>query len=154
MMSAAAGPCGTLLNMSGRVALSMIDNLAVLVGNIALNLVLIPRYGIVGAAVAWSVSLGAVNLTKFIQVRYVLGIRSVGSSWGKTLLAAIPATAVALGIAWVTDGWVAAALLGGPCVIATFAIAMILLGVDSEDAAMARSVLVTTGRRLRLSAAR
>jgi O-antigen/teichoic acid export membrane protein/O-antigen ligase len=154
MMSAAAGPCGTLLNMSGRVALSMIDNVAVLVGNIALNLLLIPRYGIVGAAVAWSVSLGAVNLVKFLQVRYVLGIRSVGSSWGKTLLAAIPAAAVAMSIAWLTDGWLAAALIGGPCVIATFAVAMILLGVDSEDAAMARSVLATTGRRLRLSAAR
>ena len=47
-VSAAAGPCGTVLNMSGRVRLNMIDNIGALVVNVALNLLLIPDYGIVG----------------------------------------------------------------------------------------------------------
>ena len=62
LVNAATGPCGTLLNMSGRVALNMADNLAALVLNVLLNLWLIPAYGIVGAAVAWAVSLAAVNV--------------------------------------------------------------------------------------------
>jgi O-antigen/teichoic acid export membrane protein len=151
MMSAAAGPCGSMLNMSGRVALSMADNLTVLFANVALNLLLIPRYGIVGAACAWSFSIVSVNLTKLFQVRYVLGIRSVGSSWAKTFLAAIPAAGAGLLVAWLTSGWLTAASLGTAVVAATFVAALMLLGVDSDDKIIARSAIRTMGQRLHLS---
>ena len=69
LVNAATGPCGTLLNMSGRVSVNMADNLAALLLNVLLNLWLIPAYGILGAAVAWAVSLAAVNIARVWQVR-------------------------------------------------------------------------------------
>ena len=68
LIDAGTGPCGLMLNMSGRPLWNMIDNFAVLGLNIALNLVLIPRYGIVGSAVAWAISLGVVNVARLVQV--------------------------------------------------------------------------------------
>lgn len=151
MVNAAAGPCGILLNMSGRAALCMADNIGALVANVGLNLVLIPRYGIVGAAVAWSLSLTLVNLARVLQVRRVLGVRSVGTGWAKTLPAAIMAAAVGLLIAWLTNGWLAAVVLGFSAVAGTFVTALVLLGIGSEDAALARSVLNKIGLRRRYS---
>src|SRR6266516_4556547 len=46
LVDAATGPCGLALNMSGRPLWSMVDNLAVLVLNVLLNLWLIPSRGI------------------------------------------------------------------------------------------------------------
>jgi O-antigen/teichoic acid export membrane protein len=150
MVSAAAGPCGIVLNMSGRVALSMIDNVAVLAVNVALNLWLIPSHGILGAAVAWSLSLTLVNLAKLLQVRHVLGVRSADAGWLKTYVAAVPAVACAVLVAWMTSGWISAVVLGGGVVTLSFFTAIALLGVGQDDAAMVRSVTRRLGLPVRL----
>ncbi|MEJ7708155.1 MAG: flippase [Nocardioidaceae bacterium] len=149
MVSAAAGPCGTVLNMSGRVLLSMVDNIGALVLNIALNLWLIPLYGIVGAAVAWSLSLTFANVTKALQVRHILGVRSADAGWLKTFLAAVLAAAAGALVAWLTSGWLAAVLLGFGAVTVTFVTALAWLGIGVGDTAIVRSVIGRIGGRLR-----
>ncbi len=149
MISAAAGPCGSVLNMSGRVALSMVDNGAALVLNIAMNMWLIPLYGIIGAAIAWSFSLTVVNAAKALQVRRILGVRSADAGWAKTFTAAVPAAAVGLGVAWVTSGWLTAGVVGLPSITVTFIAALALLGIGTDDAAIVRSVVGKTRRRAR-----
>ena len=47
----ATGPCGTMLNQAGLNKLSLLDNVVALAINIGLNFLLIPEYGIRGAAV-------------------------------------------------------------------------------------------------------
>lgn len=147
IVSAAAGPCGSVLNMSGRVIINMLDNVAALIVNIGLNLWLIPADGIVGAAVAWSVSLILANVVKALQVRYLLGVTSADAGWTKTLLAAVPAAGVGFLVNWQIDGHVLAVLLGGVAVCATLIVLLRLLGLEAEDAAIVRSLL----RRVRLA---
>ena len=67
----ATGPIQTFVIMSGRerVAASISAGAAVL--NLILNYVLIPVYGIEGAAIATSVSLAVSNLILFAYVRSV-----------------------------------------------------------------------------------
>jgi len=74
LVNAATGPCGTLLNMSGKVAVNMVDNVSVLALNVGLNLWLIPTLGILGAGIAWSVSLACVNILRVLQVHQLLGV--------------------------------------------------------------------------------
>lgn len=145
MVSAAAGPCGTVLNMSGRVALTMVDNVGALAANIGLNLVLIPAYGIQGAALSWSVALTISNLAKAIQVRHLLGVRSAGAGWAKTFLAAVPAFAVAALLDTQIDGWLPAVLIGLQAILITFVGVLALLGIGAEDAALVRSALRRVG---------
>lgn len=149
MVSAAAGPCGGVLNMSGRVSLSMVDNLAAVVANVALNLWLIPRYGIVGAAVAWSSTLIVTNIVKAVQVRALLGVRSAESDWSKTFLAAVPAGAVGLLVAWLTSGWLAAVIFGLGSMTITFATVLAMLGIGADDAAIVSSVVQRARREAR-----
>jgi O-antigen/teichoic acid export membrane protein len=141
LVSAAAGPCGTVLNMSGRVTLNMVDNVAVLILNIVLNIVLIPGYGVIGAAVAWSVSLVAVNVAKVLQARLVVGIHAAGAGLGKITVAAVPAVAVAWGVGRWVDTWVDVVLFAGPLVAVVFLGTRVALRLDPVDQALIRSLV-------------
>jgi O-antigen/teichoic acid export membrane protein len=66
------GPVDVILLMSGRSWLSLANNMLAVVLDVGLNLVLIPRFGIIGAAVSWSVAIVASNLVALAQVsRYL-----------------------------------------------------------------------------------
>jgi len=135
LANAAAGPCGSVLNMTGLVKVSLADNVAALVVNISLNLVLIPRFGVLGAAVAWTTSLILVNGTKYLQVRRMLGIRARGTGMGKTLTAAVPAAAIAVALNLVLDG-APALLLAGTVVLIVYVAILLLRGLEPDDQAL------------------
>ncbi|MBV8561245.1 MAG: flippase, partial [Acidimicrobiia bacterium] len=98
LVDSATGPCGLMLNMSGRPGFSLFDNVLVLVGNVALNIWLIPRHGIVGSAYAWAISLALVNIRRVLQVRKVLGMSPFGIGEAKALVAALVAGLVTYAI--------------------------------------------------------
>jgi O-antigen/teichoic acid export membrane protein len=133
LVGAAAGPCGVVLNMSGRVALSLFDNALVLVANIGLNLLLIPRWGIVGAAAAWSASIIVVNGIKVIQAWKIVGIRAEGASTGKIVLAALPAAGAGVLVEHLIDGRAASLLVGTTACGLVYITFILLLGPHPED---------------------
>jgi O-antigen/teichoic acid export membrane protein len=140
LVNAATGPCGTLLNMSGRVSLNMFDNLGALVLNIGLNLWLIPAHGILGAAVAWSASLVAVNLARVAQVWWLVRAVPVTPGLVKGLAAGAASLAAALAVrALLPDG--PARLLAGLTTIALVYVgAVLLLGLSKEDTMVLRAL--------------
>jgi len=77
VVSSAAGSVALLLNMTGyeRDAATRMAVAATL--NIPLNLVLVPTWGIEGAAAATAVSMGAWNVMLWWRVRQRLGINSL-----------------------------------------------------------------------------
>jgi len=87
LIDASTGPCALMLNMSGRPALNVIDNVAVLALNIVLNIWLIPMYGILGSAAAWAIALALVNFARVIQVRRTMGMLPFGGGLSKGLAA-------------------------------------------------------------------
>lgn len=147
LVAAAVGPCGIVLNMSGRVALSMADNVAVLVFNVALNFILIPRFGLLGAAVAWSASLIVVNLVKVWQARRVVGISARGAGGLTIAVAAIPAAAVGVAVQLLVDAWWASVLIGGVLVLGVYVAALLRLGLNPTDRTMLTAVLRRAGRQ-------
>jgi O-antigen/teichoic acid export membrane protein len=74
LFATACGPVDSVLLMAGRSWLSLANNAAALAVNVALNLVLIPLYGIRGAAISWSVAILLRNLLPLIQVKRQLGM--------------------------------------------------------------------------------
>jgi O-antigen/teichoic acid export membrane protein len=144
LVNAATGPCGSLLVMSGANRTNMIDNVAALILNIVLNLVLIPPYGIVGAGIAWSVSLGLINLVKLFQVRALLGVVPFDRVTARCLAAGAAAAAVALVLralpAAGTLGLVADALV----VYAVYLAVTLVLGLGPEEVETLRGL---RGRR-------
>ena len=54
--------------LSGRTVINLVTNAASLAANIGLNLILIPRYELTGAAIAWVASLTLNNVVPLYQV--------------------------------------------------------------------------------------
>jgi O-antigen/teichoic acid export membrane protein len=74
LVNLAAGNVGTVLLMGGKSTWVLADKGAALALNVAANLVLVPHYGITGAAVAWAVTIVLDSGLAFGQVRWGMGI--------------------------------------------------------------------------------
>lgn len=97
----AFGAVHTLLLMSGRSAWAAGNKVVVLTLNVVGNLVLVPRYGINGAAIAWSVSMVADAVLAAIQVRRFLGVHVTARAIGPVALASGGlATVAAVAVRW------------------------------------------------------
>ncbi len=74
--------------MGGKSSWNLFNTVVALSSNIALNLILIPRYGGTGAAIAWSSSILFTNLLPLVQVWKFLGMHPFGPGFPKVALAA------------------------------------------------------------------
>jgi O-antigen/teichoic acid export membrane protein len=83
LLATAAGPTDVALLMAGRSGLSLFNNLAALVVDVGLNLVLIPHLGVTGAAISWAVAISIRNILPLLQVRSMLHMTPFGpgSAW-------------------------------------------------------------------------
>lgn len=70
-----------VLLMVGKSSWNMINAAGSLTVNIGLNLLLIPRIGITGAAIAWAASIVCNNLAAVLEVNYLLRIRPFGRGY-------------------------------------------------------------------------
>jgi O-antigen/teichoic acid export membrane protein len=79
LVNVSTGAVKAVLLMGGRSRLVFFDNVGALALNVALNVLLIPRYGILGAALAWSASILINNLIPALQVRGTWDMQPVSS---------------------------------------------------------------------------
>ncbi len=86
------GTSGFMIMMSGRSKINLLNNVVVVILNIGLNIILIPSYGIVGAALALSISILVINLIMLLEVYLILKIHPFRKSMYKSVLAAIIST--------------------------------------------------------------
>jgi O-antigen/teichoic acid export membrane protein len=72
LINVATGSVGYMLLMTGHQKITFLNSLVAIVFNIVLGVLLIPRYGAMGVAVATGVALSVVNLMRLLQVYYFL----------------------------------------------------------------------------------
>lgn len=129
---AATGPCGLMLDMSGRPGWSMASNIGGLVANVLLNLWWIPEYGIVGSAAAWALSLTLVNLVRILAVWRLMGMLP----FGQAALKGVAAGAGALTVGLLLNRWLGFPLdlaAGIPALGLTYLGLLLALGISDED---------------------
>ncbi len=89
-IATAAGTVQTIVLMGGRSRWQLADKTGALVLNIVLNLLLIPIWGIEGAAVAWAATILADTAVVVFQVQRLMGVRPRGSyPWVAALLSVV-----------------------------------------------------------------
>ncbi len=148
LINAATGPCGNALTMAGKIGINMINNVGALVLNIVLNLLWIPRYGILGAAWAWSLSLGLVNFVKVAELYLIARIHPFGRVTAKGLVAGAIAAACAVAVRFgVGPAALACVLLGGLVIVIAYATATVILGIEPEDRDLLRRVRTARARK-------
>ena len=149
MFDVATGPTGYMLVMSGRPYLTMANNVFALTLNISLNLVLIPRYGIKGAAVAWALALALINVAKVAQVWATMHLHAFDRGFFKGCLAAAVAFVPGLLVKAGMRGFLGLAV-GAVAITTVYVLVLLALGLREED----RLVLRRLGERAGLVASR
>ena len=82
----AAGP---ILNMAGLQLYNLFDNSGGLILNVTLNVILVPSFHGLGAAVAWTLTFFALGTARILQVKgKVLGVLPFSSPMWNMLIAA------------------------------------------------------------------
>ncbi len=137
LINFSTGSVGVMLLMTGYSNLALFNAFLTLLVALALDFLLIPTFGITGAAVAGMLSLIVVNLVNLGEVRYLLRIQPYNRRTLRPFIAAIPA---AIG-GWLLTRWVpvtgllslawASALVAG-----VYFGGLMVLGWDDEDRMM------------------
>lgn len=74
VLVASAGPCGELLLMSGEEKLQAVNTIITAFINLVLNYMLIPQLGIIGAAIATSISIVTLNIFRLFEMYQIHSI--------------------------------------------------------------------------------
>lgn len=107
LVNVGVGSVGVLLIMSGKPIVELLNGVFFVALNVALDIALIPQYGILGAAIANGFTIALLNITRLVEVFVLLRLQPYNRTYLKPLGAGGVA-AVALGLAasiWPVDGW-------------------------------------------------
>jgi O-antigen/teichoic acid export membrane protein len=133
------GTVGTMLVMSGHQRFNAANIVVVTAMNVVLNLFLIPRYGLLGAAIATAVSVSVIDAVGLIEVRLLIGIHPYRRAYLKILLAALVAVAGNLALRALLPPLPPLAIAG--LLAATYAVfvgLVFLMGLEHEDRLLIR----------------
>ena len=149
LLNAATGSSGAVLDMSGYTIVKLL-NATISVGlAIALNLLLIPSFGIIGAAIAAASAVGIVNLLRVVQVRILVGVSPYNRDFLKPIVAGFAAAAATLVVGVLMQplaGWVQAGI--GLLVLAgVYTGTIIALGITDDDRLVLDRVMRKLSRR-------
>ncbi len=143
LINCGVGSVGFLLLMSGNQKRLIRVQALMMVVMVGLNVLLIPIWGIVGAAVAAAITNAGINLLNLREVRQALKISPYNRSYAHLILPAAAMLAVTLlmkrGILFFRHEWLAigcATLLA----YAVFAIVAMSFGLDADDRLIARAI--------------
>jgi O-antigen/teichoic acid export membrane protein len=78
VVAVGVGLVDIVLIMGGRTSWNLYNTVAALAVNIAVDVVLLPRIGVIGAAVGWGVAILATNLVPLAQIHHLLGLHPFG----------------------------------------------------------------------------
>jgi O-antigen/teichoic acid export membrane protein len=152
LVNAGTGTCGPMIDMTGHTRLKVANSVlwtALLIGS---GIVLIPRWGVVGAATASLIAIATVNVLAVVEVWVLEGIVPFDRALWKPLLAGggAWATGLALGRLVPFGSDLGPAVVQGIVVVAVFAGLTWVFGVTADDRlVLARlwGVITRRGRR-------
>lgn len=150
LVDVGTGMCGTILSMTGHTKLKLVNNIVSISLSIGLNILLIPRLGIVGAATSALLVYVALNFIRILQVYYLMRLTPYNLTFLKPVLAA----AIAFGAIFALKTWVPVEnifLVGvyAAVLVAIFAGLIWLMGLSTEDRMLLDRVMQKTTKRLK-----
>jgi O-antigen/teichoic acid export membrane protein len=151
LVDVGTGMCGTILSMSGYTKLKLVNNIVSISLSIGLNVLLIPRFGIVGAAISALIVFTALNSIRILQVYYLMRLLPYNRSFLKPVGAALTVFFLIFFLKqWLPVGDNIFFVAIYACVLlAVFAAMIWLMGLSSEDRMLLERVLQKTRKRFK-----
>jgi O-antigen/teichoic acid export membrane protein len=82
LVATGCGQVDMVLITTGRSSWSLANGLLAVAVNVSVDLILIPKYGITGAAIGWAAAIGLTNLVPLLQVAKVVRVHPFGLGSG------------------------------------------------------------------------
>jgi O-antigen/teichoic acid export membrane protein len=155
LFSSSVGPTARVLAMTGHQRIVMVATLGSTVAAAVLNLLLVPAFGIFGAAVATAAAVVLVNVVTVLFVHQLLGFWPFSAYYARPIVAGLLAAAFVYLVRLVLPASGATALLVfAPLFLTVFIALLVALGLSPSDrqflasfwAAVLRSVRRATPR--------
>jgi O-antigen/teichoic acid export membrane protein len=130
LINAGVGSVGYMLMMTGRPNMNLLNSIILGAATVSLGFLLIPRYGIVGAALATSISVALLNFVRLFEVFYFERIHPYDKKFFKSILAGAISVIVFTLLKQVMPqpDWIAIIIF-----IFIFAFSMMMLRLEQED---------------------
>ncbi|MBN2312742.1 MAG: flippase [Sedimentisphaerales bacterium] len=134
---------GYMLRMTGKQDIELINSIVMLITNITLNLWLIPKYGILGAAISTGVSFALINVARILEVFVLLRIHPYDTNYHKPFVAAFVVIILSVFISMLNNSrpfW----MLSIVALSIVYFVVLYFLGLEYED----KMILQTVRRRI------
>jgi O-antigen/teichoic acid export membrane protein len=146
LVNAGTGTSGTVIDMAGHTKVKLVNSVLWVVVLLVANWVLIPRWGLLGAAIAALIASVTINLLRVVEVWIFERIQPYDRSFLKPLAAGLGSAALVGAFSRFVPGevplaWVA---VGSVLVLLVYAGLSVLLGLAPED----RTVFVRTYEKI------
>jgi O-antigen/teichoic acid export membrane protein len=133
LVNAMLGLTGWILTVSGRSRAILMNNIIAAAANVVMGVTLIPRFGLVGTAIAALGSVTLVNVLVVVEVWRWHGVHAFGLPVAKPLIAAAATLVVELAVARYVEPVAARVVLLVLAGLATYLTGLFALGLAPED---------------------
>ncbi|MGH2786851.1 MAG: lipopolysaccharide biosynthesis protein [Actinomycetota bacterium] len=149
LVSFGTGPVAVTLLMSGRGTLTLVNHIIVIVTEVALALLLIPPFGLIGAAVARMTGNVVNNGLGLYQVWRTTGLHPYTFDFWKPIVAGVASTGIAWAAVHLIDlpSGLASAAAATVLVATTYLCLLLLFGLSKEDREALQAIKKVRGRR-------
>ncbi len=131
------GLTGWVLVMSGRSKLILMNNALAAGINLTLSLVFIPKYGMIAAAFAWSISVASLQLYHLLLVYLFEKVHPISYGLAKAMIAGVVSCLVIYVLnPLLPTAPILKALAGAGLILISFFITLAFMGLEAEDAAI------------------
>ena len=153
LVSSATGTSGAMLDMTGHTAMKLVNSTLAVGLAIGLNLALIPSYGVLGAAIASTAGVTAVNLLRVVELAWLERVQPYNRAYVKPVASGALAMAAGWTAASLASIWLPTAMagaIGATITVLAYAVLLVALGITSEERSMlGRAFHRVRGRRPR-----
>ncbi len=148
LIDASTGSVGYILKMSGRPKINMVNSALLCVLIIIMNLLLIPKYGIAGAAMGTAFSVIMLNLIRLIELYYFERIHPYKKSFVKPLVSGILAASIIYGLGsfFPYEQSAFLSLIFAMIFLIVYAMFLLLFTLDDED----KYILTLIGKKIKI----
>lgn len=145
LVNVGTGICGVLLDMSGNTSLKLVNSIVTVALTLGLNILLIPRWGLVGAATASLAAAIIVNLLRLLEVFLLFRLLPYNLSFLKPVAAGLVTLVAAWGVhqLFLTEVNLVHTAINVVILFTVYAGMILLLGLSQED----RTVLARLRQR-------
>jgi len=135
MTDAATGTCGSILDMTGYTKLKLVNALLRLGLSLGMSVLLIPRWGVFGAAAAGLIVVGTTNLLRLIEVFVLFRMLPYNATFMKPIAAGLAGLIAALASNWALPSarHPAYVVIHVAILLVVYLGAIVVLGIAPED---------------------